>query len=84
MVEINQRISIDKNVCHGKPHIRGTRIMVHQILDLLADGATPQEIIEEDFPDITLEDIHACIRFANQLVCNEKIVVYESSQLECV
>jgi len=45
------RIAVDKNICHGKPHIRGTRIMVHQILDLLVAGATTEEIIQEDFPD---------------------------------
>ncbi len=79
-----KRISIDKNICHGKPHIRGTRIMVHQILDLLAAGATPTEITEEDFPDLTMEDIKACIIFANQFVRDEKIVFFENSELELV
>lgn len=84
MLEFHERISIEKNICHGKPHIRGTRIMVHQILDLLADGATPPEILEEDFPDLSLKDIQACIMFANQLVRDEKIVVYETIQKEAV
>jgi uncharacterized protein (DUF433 family) len=77
-----ERISIDKNICHGKPHIRGTRIMVQQVLDLLADGATPEEIITEDFPDLAPEDIRACIAFANQLLATEEIHVYETRPME--
>jgi len=72
------RISISKIICHGKPHIRGTRIMVQQVLDLLAAGATPEEIIKEDFPDLEKQDIQACIAFASKLVKNEQIVVYET------
>ncbi len=68
-----ERITVDPNVCTGKPCIRGTRIMVQQVLDLLADGATPEEIIENDFPALTVEDIRACTAFANQLVKDEKI-----------
>jgi len=56
--------------------------MVQQILDLLAAGATPTEIINEDFPDLALEDIKACLIFANQLVRDEKIIFYENSDLE--
>ncbi len=40
--------------------------MAEQVLNLLSDGASPDEIITEDFPDLTLEDIRACIAFANQ------------------
>ena len=79
MDNLTIRISIDKNICHGKPYIRGTRIMVHQILDLLAADAIPAEIIQEDFPDQTLEDISACLMFANQFVHDEKIIFEEIS-----
>jgi len=69
------RISVDPKVCHGKPCIRGTRIMVSQVLDLLSAGLTPEQIISEEyFPDLTLEDIRACIAFANQLVRNYRPV----------
>ncbi|NUM75675.1 DUF433 domain-containing protein [candidate division KSB1 bacterium] len=64
--QLLNRISVDKNICHGKPHIRGTRITVQQVLVLLADGASPEEIISEDFPDLVLEDIRACCAFDNQ------------------
>ncbi len=65
-----ERISVRADVCHGKPCIKGTRIMVAQILDLLEAGKSFQEITTDYFPDITVEDIRACIRFANQLVQN--------------
>lgn len=84
MDEITNRISIDRNVCHGKPHISGTRIMVQQILDLLASGATAQEIIEKDFPDLNIKDIQACLSFANQLVRDEEIICYETNSVEII
>jgi len=45
--ELLQRISVDPNICHGKPCIRGHRIWVSLILDLLADGMTPEQILEQ-------------------------------------
>ena len=80
MDNLTIRISINKNICHGKPYIRGTRIMVHQILDLLAVGATPTEVIQEDFPDLTLEDKRACLMFANQFVHHERIIFEKISE----
>ena len=68
-----KRISVDTQICHGKPVIRGTRIMVWQILDLIEDGLTFDKIITDYFPRITKEDIKACIEYANQLVKNEEI-----------
>ena len=56
--------------------------MVEQVLDLLSDGAGPSEIINADFPDLTLEDIRACIAFANQLVSNDEIHIYETRHTE--
>lgn len=76
------KIAIDKNICHGKPHIIGTRIMVHQVLDLLAAEATIEEIIEEDFPDLTKEDILACIAYANRLVRDEEIEIFTEAIVE--
>ena len=71
-------ISVDPNICHGKPCIKGHRIMVWQILDLLAAGIPPEKIASEEyFPQITVEDIHACVAFANQYVKNEEIHFFE-------
>jgi len=57
-----ERISIDPRVCFGKPIIRGTRIWVSLILDLLVDGMTPAGILEE-YPQLTAEDIRAAIAY---------------------
>ena len=55
-----KRISIDTNVCFGKPCIKGTRIWVSLILDFLADGMTTDEIIAE-YPYLVEDDIRAAI-----------------------
>ena len=73
-----ERISISPKICHGKPCIKGHRIMVWQILDILSTGIDPKKIISEDyFPQLTLDDVYACIEFANQLVKNEEIHFFE-------
>lgn len=60
------RISIDPNLCFGKPCIRGHRIWVSLILDLLAGGATVEELLEE-YPGIEREDILACIAYGAEM-----------------
>jgi len=60
------RISIDPEVCFGKPCIRGHRIWVSLILDLLASGMKPEEILEE-YPGISLDDVHACIAYGAEM-----------------
>lgn len=78
MKDILEHISINPNICHGKPCIKGHRIMVWQILDLLAAEIKPEEIISENyFPQITLQDVYACIAYANQLVKNEEVRFFE-------
>ena len=60
------RISIDPNICFGKPCIRGHRIWVSLILDLLAGGATIQEVLEA-YPSIEREDVLACIAYGAEM-----------------
>ena len=57
------RITMDPEKCFGKPCVRGLRITVYDILDYLASGMTEAEILS-DFPDLTAEDIRACLAFA--------------------
>jgi uncharacterized protein (DUF433 family) len=64
--ELLNRISIDPNICFGKPCIRGHRIWVSLILDLLASGMTSDEILEEH-PGLTPEDIQACIAYGAEM-----------------
>ena len=61
-----ERIKVDPKICHGKPVIQGTRIMVWQILDLIEDGLTFDDIINDYYPKLTKKDIKACIEYANQ------------------
>ncbi|MDY0083679.1 MAG: DUF433 domain-containing protein [Ignavibacteriaceae bacterium] len=61
-----KRIKIDPEVCHGKPVIKGTRILVSNILSDLATGHSIEEIIE-DYPSLTREDVLAAISFAGYL-----------------
>lgn len=75
-----ERITVAIKVCHGKPVIRGTRIMVWQILDLLEDGLTFDEIISKYFPQLTNEDIKACVEYANQLVKNEEVYLAKGTK----
>jgi uncharacterized protein (DUF433 family) len=64
--ELLNRISINPNICFGKPCIRGHRIWVSLILDLLAAGMTSDEIIE-DYPGLTIEDVQACIAYGAEM-----------------
>jgi uncharacterized protein (DUF433 family) len=64
--ELLSRITINPEVCFGKPCIRGHRIWVSLILDLLAGGASPEEILG-DYPGLTREDILACIAYGAEM-----------------
>lgn len=63
--QLLERITINPKIMVGKPVIRGTRLTVEYILNLLAHGETAEEIIKE-YKGITLEDIQACILFATK------------------
>jgi uncharacterized protein (DUF433 family) len=60
------RITIDPNVCHGRPCIKGTRVWVSLIVDNLAAGSTEEEIIEA-YPALQKEDIRAALSFAAEM-----------------
>jgi len=64
--ELINRISVDPKVCAGKPCIRGTRIYISIILDGLAEGLTPEEVIDH-YPGLTLDDIRAALAYAAEL-----------------
>ncbi len=62
MEHLLERISVDPNICFGKPCIKGTRIWVALILDFLAAGNTFEEILEA-YPYLSQEDILACVAY---------------------
>jgi uncharacterized protein (DUF433 family) len=61
-----QRITINSNICHGKPCIRGLRYPVETILELLSSGMTIEEILE-DYDDLEHDDILAVLAYASKL-----------------
>ncbi|MBC8230794.1 DUF433 domain-containing protein [bacterium] len=67
------RIKIDERICHGKPHIKGTRIHIDIILDSLASGETMEEITES-YPRLSKEDIFAALEYASNLIKKEQIL----------
>jgi len=66
----SERIFVDPKVRHGKPCIKGTRIPVYLILDLLAGGDTEEQILD-DYPDLEKIDIKACIQYASDIAREE-------------
>ena len=66
MLNFTDRITIDPNICHGKPTIRGLRYPVETILELLSSGMTVDQILD-DYEDLEREDILAALAFATRL-----------------
>jgi uncharacterized protein (DUF433 family) len=64
MAQLMERITVNPRQCGGRPCIRGMRIRVSDVLELLASGMTPRQIVKEH-PDLEPEDIQACLRFAS-------------------
>jgi len=64
--EIDDYIVIDSEICHGKPTFKGTRIMVHLVLEMLEAGAPVEEILEA-YPSLTKKHIKAALHYAAQL-----------------
>ena len=69
------RISVDPNVCHGRPCIKGTRVMVSVVLDNVAAGVSEDEILRS-YPSLTREDLRAAIAYAAELA-RERSVAFD-------
>ena len=70
--QLLSRIVSNPDIFGGKPIIRGLRIKVETVLALLEQGMTPEEILQ-DYPDLEMDDIRACLAYARALVANEEI-----------
>ena len=77
---MHERISIDPKIYHGQACIKGTRIPVHQIVRMLADGDTIEELLKE-YPSLTKEDILACLDYAAALA-EEQVTPLEAASKE--
>jgi len=67
---MNSRIAIDPEICHGQACVKGTRIPVHQIVRMLANGDTVEELLK-NYPSLQKEDILACLDYAGSLAEEE-------------
>ena len=70
---MNERIVIDAGICHGKACIKGTRIMVSNILNLLAHGATVEEVLA-GYPQLARADVLAALEYAEAVVKDEEVI----------
>ena len=70
--ELLKRITVNPEIFGGKPIIRGMRISVELVLSLLAQGETPDAIME-DYPDLEREDIRACIAYAHNVIAHDTL-----------
>ena len=71
---IEERIEIDPEICHGKPRIKGTRIMISIILEWLEAGKNFGEIIEA-YPDLDKEDVAAVLRYVRKIIEDNESVI---------
>jgi uncharacterized protein (DUF433 family) len=78
MVDWKDRIHINPEILVGKPVIKGTRLAVEFIIDLLAQGWTEEEILR-NYPGITREDIQACLAYAGEVLRVERVYVFPSN-----
>lgn len=67
MDDLGSRIVMDPSICGGRPTVRGTRIRASDIIEMLANGATPTEIVQ-DFDELTTDDVKAVMLFAARSV----------------
>jgi uncharacterized protein (DUF433 family) len=74
-----ERIIVDPKILVGKPVIKGTRLAVEFIVELLSQGWTEGEILR-NYPGLTHEDVTACLKYATSLLKAEKIYPFESSR----
>lgn len=68
------RISVDPKVCSGKPCIRGTRILVTNVLGMVAGGYTIDKILEA-YPELARADIVEALEYASQVIDEEKVIL---------
>ena len=76
---MDNRIEATPDICHGQPCIKGTRIMVYIIIELLESGLTSDDIIKDYYPNITKEDIKQCLHYAATLIKDQEYIPFEEA-----
>jgi len=75
---MKNRIAVDPRIHFGKPCVAGTRIQVQDVLELIQEGLSFAEIIRDYYPDLTTDDIRACIQYAREVIAAEDLHVNAS------
>ena len=70
MIYLADRITLDENICNGKPTIRGLRITVQTIMEFLTAGDSKEDILFQ-YPDLETADIEACLKYATMLISHK-------------
>jgi len=76
---MQERITVNANVHFGKPCVAGTRIPVLNVLELVREGFSFDDIIQDYYPNLEVEDIRACIRYAMDVIAAEDIHISASA-----
>lgn len=76
---MKERITVDPNIHFGKPGVAGMRIPVLSVLGLISEGLSFDEIIRDYYPDLQIEDIRTCVRYAMDVVAAEEIYIAQSN-----
>ncbi|MBI2580282.1 DUF433 domain-containing protein [Candidatus Woesearchaeota archaeon] len=80
-IEINKHIVADSEICHGKPTFKGTRVMVWQVLEMLEEGASVEEIMTSFITPLTREQIKAALHYASIIARGrDNVVISTTSQ----
>ena len=75
----HDRIEVKPNVHFGKPCVAGTRIPVHNVLELVREGISFEQIRRDYYPDLSIDDIKACVQYAIDVVQAEDVHVSSAS-----
>jgi uncharacterized protein (DUF433 family) len=73
--DIRERIQVDPNVHFGKPCVVGTRIPVMDVLELIREGYSFEQITGDYYPDLQIDDLRACVQYAMEVVASEDLHV---------
>ena len=69
---MKERIAVNPNVHFGKPCVAGTRVPVLSVLELVSEGLSFETIVRDYYPDLQIEDVRACVRYAMEIVAAEE------------
>jgi uncharacterized protein (DUF433 family) len=70
---MSEKITVSPNIHFGKPCVSGTRITVQNVLELIGEGISFDKIIQDYYPDLRIEDIRACVRYAIDVLATEDL-----------